>query len=112
MAEKPMESWNVELKTENLKLEGGPPYLRDVSGSAGGVGQAVVREQDDAAHAQAARRLRVLDDLIRREPVRTDAGPQGVRSRDLFRRGNLCREHAGVRRVCHRSDHIDQAGVE
>jgi hypothetical protein len=58
MAEKPM-----ELRTENLELEGGATHLGHVPRTMRGIRKAVVREQDDASNTEPARRLHVLDDL-------------------------------------------------
>ncbi len=47
-------------------------------------------------------------DLVRREAIRADAGPDRVAAGNLAGRGDLRRERRRVCRVGHRADHVDQ----
>src|SRR4051794_27331644 len=51
--------------------------------------EAVVREEDEAGGAEAARGLDVLDRLRGGEPIRADAGPHAAAADDVARGGDL-----------------------
>src|SRR5580765_3117656 len=106
----PYGTQSPDVTASSSELERGTAHLRDVAWSVCGIRQAVVREEDDAAGPEAPRGLRVVDDLLGRQPIRADAGPQRMRSGRLLRAGNLRGEDGCVGGIRHRADDIDQAG--
>src|SRR5439155_15279023 len=66
-----------EVRTENLELrtKGDARDACQIVRSARRAGEAVVRKEDHAPRAKSPRGLDVLDDLIRRQAIRADAGP-------------------------------------
>ena len=74
--------------------------------------EVVVGKQDDAFGAELPRRADVLDRGRRRELKRADAGPHGPAARKLLDVRNLRAEDAGIGRVRHRADRVEQARLE
>src|SRR5262249_56976777 len=83
-----------------------------VGGGRLGTGEAVVREEDDARGAEAARRLDVFDRLRRREAVGANAGPDGAAACGPASGGDLFRGTGRPPRVGHPRGSGPEAGPQ